>query len=278
MKVCTVCNEIVSAGQGCDRSGCPFKSSANTVESAPKLDVGFTGRADRAVQAGLDRAGGVARDVTRRAAFIIAVIALVLVGAVVLAFNLWAASSTEPNADAAKVTTSDAWVPTDLLTYGGHYYRIVFYPNVSRLSALSSASNSTFTLNGVTYLGYLATVTSSGEEAFIESAIKSQNGNSYYNSEPASFWLGGKYIGGQWKWTNGPDSGKVVSYSNWGRTEASQGVSEPYLVLNMYSRSDINGAWHSFESTATQYILGYVIEYKSTINNLHSQAPHTNAR
>ncbi|MEN9719159.1 MAG: hypothetical protein RIQ99_2037, partial [Pseudomonadota bacterium] len=152
---------------------------------------------------------------------------------------------------------------TDLLTYDGHYYRVVFDQNVSRSAALSAAANSTFTLAGITYHGYLGTVTSSGEENFIESSITAQNSNAYYSFEPASFWLGGEYVAGQWTWTSGPDAGNLVTYSDWGGSEASQGTGQPYLVLNMFARSDINGAWYSFEETATPYIRGYIIEYKA---------------
>jgi hypothetical protein len=152
---------------------------------------------------------------------------------------------------------------TDLLTYEGHFYRIVLDPSVSRNSAISAAASSTFTINGVTYQGYLATITSSAENEFIETSIKATNWDAFYSVEPASFWLGGEYTSGLWKWTSGPETGSAISYSDWGGIESSQGATEPYLVLNMYARNDINGAWYSFESTATYYIRGYVIEYRA---------------
>lgn len=69
MKICSVCNEIVSANQMCALSNCPNKSSARPAPKSGKVTPGPTGRSDRAVQAGLDRAGDVARDATRRAVF-----------------------------------------------------------------------------------------------------------------------------------------------------------------------------------------------------------------
>lgn len=72
MKVCDVCNEIVATGQGCARSHCPNQMQAIT-DPAPRVDPGFTGKADRSMQSGLDVAGDAARAGTRRAAFVVAV-------------------------------------------------------------------------------------------------------------------------------------------------------------------------------------------------------------
>ena len=88
MKVCSVCNEIVSAGQGCARSDCPNQTSTTVSDPAPNVEPGFTGRADRTVQAGLDRAGDTARAGTRRAAFTVAVIFVVVFVAVVFVVSI----------------------------------------------------------------------------------------------------------------------------------------------------------------------------------------------
>ena len=88
MKVCSVCNEIVSANQRCVLSNCPNKGSARPAPKSGKVTPGPTGRSDRAVQAGLDRAGDVARDATRRAAFAIAVIFAVVAAIAAIGFNL----------------------------------------------------------------------------------------------------------------------------------------------------------------------------------------------
>ena len=88
MKVCSVCNEIVPANQRCALSNCPNKGSARPTPKSGKVTPGPTGRSDRAVQAGLDRAGDVARDATRRAAFAIAVIFSVVAAIAAIGFNL----------------------------------------------------------------------------------------------------------------------------------------------------------------------------------------------
>lgn len=68
MKVCSACHEIVPTGQGCDRPYCPNQEAANGY-TTPDVNLGFSGKADRAVQAGLDRTSDVARASTRKIAF-----------------------------------------------------------------------------------------------------------------------------------------------------------------------------------------------------------------
>ncbi len=88
MKICSVCNEIVSANQRCALSNCPNKGSARPAPKSRKVIPGPTGRSDRTVQAGLDRAGDVARNATRRAAFAITVIFAVVAAIAAIGFNL----------------------------------------------------------------------------------------------------------------------------------------------------------------------------------------------
>ncbi|WP_155799972.1 hypothetical protein [Porphyrobacter sp. AAP82] len=83
MKVCSVCNEIVAANQGCARSDCLNQSKAIT-DPAPKIDPGLTGKADRFVKAGLDGAGGVARETTKRIFFVLFLLSAVILVAYLL--------------------------------------------------------------------------------------------------------------------------------------------------------------------------------------------------
>lgn len=76
MKVCSVCNEIVSANQSCNRSDCPVKGGT-TATPNPKVKPGLTGRADKAVQAGLDGIDAQARKATRKAVITFAAVALI---------------------------------------------------------------------------------------------------------------------------------------------------------------------------------------------------------
>lgn len=72
MKVCTVCNEIVSTVQGCSRADCPIARQPED-QSQLHIEPGYTGQADRLVQDGLDRAGVFARGATRPVAFVVAI-------------------------------------------------------------------------------------------------------------------------------------------------------------------------------------------------------------
>jgi hypothetical protein len=86
MKVCAVCNEIVAADQGCARSDCP-NQIRTTTDPALKVDPGFTGKADRFVQAGLDGADSVARETTRRAFFALATLFAALIVVTIFALQ-----------------------------------------------------------------------------------------------------------------------------------------------------------------------------------------------
>jgi len=72
MKVCTVCNEIVSTAQGCSRVDCPIAGQP-ADQSEIRIEPGYTGQADRLVQDGLDRASDFARGATRPVVFAIAI-------------------------------------------------------------------------------------------------------------------------------------------------------------------------------------------------------------
>jgi hypothetical protein len=73
---------------------------------------GATGRSDRAVQAGLDRAGDLARNATRRAVFAVTVIFAVVVAIAAIGFNFWSGTPpTSTNASAAIEDSPQSMVP-----------------------------------------------------------------------------------------------------------------------------------------------------------------------
>lgn len=89
MKVCPVCDEIVSANRGCAVSNCPNQGSTFSLAKRSKAAAGFRGLSDRTDLAELDKAGDVARDATRRAAFAIVVVCLIVVAIVAIVFSVW---------------------------------------------------------------------------------------------------------------------------------------------------------------------------------------------
>jgi FKBP-type peptidyl-prolyl cis-trans isomerase FkpA len=116
MKVCSVCNEIVPANQRCVLSNCPNKGSARPAPKSGKVTPGPTGRSDRAVQAGLDRAGDVARQATRRTVFAGAAILSVAVAAAVLLLTNTEKfdSNTAQNASKQKSSSDVVTTPSGL--------------------------------------------------------------------------------------------------------------------------------------------------------------------
>lgn len=92
MKVCPACKEITSRNKGCSRSDCPVQNST-ALASNPRVDPGITGKADQAVQSGLDKASNVARNGTRKAAFALVAVFILAFAIVPLLFNAGDGSS-----------------------------------------------------------------------------------------------------------------------------------------------------------------------------------------
>jgi hypothetical protein len=122
----------------------------------------------------------------------------------------------------------------------GHYYLIVNV-DTSFNSALSAAASSTY--NG--QQGYLATITSSEENAFVTSLCTSGVG----------YWIGGSdsQQEGTWRWVAGPESGQTISPTFWHTSQPTGSSTQDYLTL-------FNGVW--FDETSLNYYY-YVIEYGS---------------
>ena len=105
MKVCPACYEIVSDNQRCALPNCPNQEPVPTAAKLAKVVPGPTGKSDRVVQAGLDRAGDVARDATRRAAFAIATVFLFTLAIAAIGSHVW--GGTDSAAAAAEETSQD---------------------------------------------------------------------------------------------------------------------------------------------------------------------------
>ena len=154
-------------------------------------------------------------------------------------------------------------------TANGHYYKVVNHgSNITWTAAKTAAEASTF--NGLS--GYLASITSKQENDFIDAKAG------------VNAWLGGEDTGveGCWKWSGGPDDGKIFTAGNdadnassgdcvvdtdytvyekpFGANEWGWNSNEPNNSGNedsLHIRSD--GSWNDYRSTtAVQY---YVIEY-----------------
>lgn len=127
----------------------------------------------------------------------------------------------------------------------GHFYEFIS-AGTSFDSALAAAAALSF--NG--QQGYLATVTSQGEQDFIFNSVTK-----------AGTWFSGtdRDVEGTWTWIAGPETGQVfwqngatVTYANWSGGEPNNVGNEDLLFGNW------NGAtWNDIPSGT----LGYVVEY-----------------
>jgi len=153
----------------------------------------------------------------------------------------------------------------------GNYYDLVTFPStpLTWQQSFSEADSATFLgLNG-----HLATITSAGENAFLDSTF-----NTGQNSKFA--WIGGNepHDDGVWRWATGPDIGIQFSngvtptlpfnYANWGGIEPNdRQASEDFLMFNIgTSFASIEpGEWADAEPVASGFdpVVGYLVEYES---------------
>ncbi len=137
----------------------------------------------------------------------------------------------------------------------GHFYEFVTANDVTWEDAKSAAA--AMRKNGLR--GYLATITTQGENEFIQAKLEGQG------------WIGASDAEeeGNWKWVTGPEagtqfwsgnaSGMAVSgrYSNWDNSEPND-----FLTGEDYGHLLTDGEWNDYDSPAVAgRISGYVVEY-----------------
>jgi hypothetical protein len=137
---------------------------------------------------------------------------------------------------------------------GGHYYDVIYASGISWPAADAAASAMTF--HGAQ--GYLATVTSAAEDAFLNGAIAPTQ---------REFWAGGfqnpiteTVATAGWTWVNG--EGAFGAYQPWAGGEPNDAygpASEQYLGLGWTGG---NGGWN--DEGALGNIGGFLVEFNGT--------------
>ena len=152
---------------------------------------------------------------------------------------------------------------TTVYTGNGHYYEYIPSGPIYWATAKQAAENKTY--QGMH--GYLATITSAGENQFITAKLQGFG------------WIGASddAVEGLWKWMTGPEAGQQFwsglsngspvggLYNNWGGGEPNDAGNEDYA--HMYP----GGTWNDFYTYNTA-IQGYVVEYGGNIGDCQIDA------
>jgi len=137
----------------------------------------------------------------------------------------------------------------------GHWYEYV-----AGVQTYQSASTAALNSTHMGESGYLATITSAAENAFVWNLVAAGAG--------LGAWISGSdaAVEGEFRWTDGPEAGELFSsgYTNWS-------AGEPNDFLNGTPGEDnvtiiaLNGGgvWNDLNATDTYYLSGYLVEYNA---------------
>ena len=144
----------------------------------------------------------------------------------------------------------------------GHYYQVVGDGTTNYTWSTAKTTAEAMSFNGLQ--GYLATVTSAAENAFILSKV------------PADAWIGASDAAsdGVWKWVTGPEAGTVFSngngnpvtvsgqYANWANFEPN-GINGTEDYAEFYASGTGFGAgkWNDLNGSGLNY---FIVEYGGT--------------
>jgi hypothetical protein len=143
-----------------------------------------------------------------------------------------------------------------------HWYDVVANLGVTGGSADIGWNAARSNALGSTFMGmngYLATVTSAAENAFIANL----------SANAGWAWLGGSdgRIEGQWRWIDGPEAGSLFTYTAWASGEPNNYGVENYVATNWSAP----GNWNDLAPNNLDSYGGlthYVVEYSGTSSNV----------
>lgn len=107
-----------------------------------------------------------------------------------------------------------------------HWYEVIWAHATITWQDAKAAANSTLH-NGIG--GYLATITSAGEQTFLNGVNNAfSNSSPYHHGEYVAAWLGGtdEVSEGNWVWA---DTGEAFTYTNWADHEPNNDGNQDYI-------------------------------------------------
>jgi hypothetical protein len=132
----------------------------------------------------------------------------------------------------------------------GHFYEVV--------SAPAGVTWGDASLGATNRGGYLATITSAAENAFVFN-LATQDAPVWYSGYGP--WLGGfqpagsAEPGGGWRWV----TGEPFTYKNWTPGQPNNNGNEDRLQFG--GQADRSSTWNDISQTNIKFTLGYVVEY-----------------
>jgi len=131
----------------------------------------------------------------------------------------------------------------------GHYYEFVS-GSFTWTQARDAAAASTH----LGFTGYLATITSGGEQNFLDALWPGD----------AAYWLGGSdaAVEGQWEWVTEPGGPIAFTYTNWRPGEPNDQNGEDYLH-GWFATAAQNATDPNWNDIPIGQSYGYVVEYSA---------------
>lgn len=142
----------------------------------------------------------------------------------------------------------------------GHWYQYIAAPSIFAPVSFAAARADALARSHLGLDGYLATVTSAEEQAFINGAFSWLTGF----GASGSAWLGASdaEVEGQWRWLDGPEAGQLLGYTYWGGGQPATGPGfEAYDYLAQSILVSSTPAIYFWAAQPGTGAFGYVVEY-----------------